>query len=183
MTGGSSSLKAQDSAALQLASASVTAGSDGVSKEVEAIDASYLAFERRFQRTQMWDVVSNAIEKALEERNWSQKDIAYRLGKDPATISRWLSNPSNWQIDTIAELLCAIDAEPRLSVFVHGEICRTVGSRTGSSVATMTKGAEKIKQVTFNQSAVFANLNSPVGVERLTRTASSVVMKNAGMLK
>ena len=109
----------------------------------ETIDAGYLAFERRFQRTQMWDVVSEAIDKALEERNWSRKDIARRLGKDPAVISRWLSSPSNWQIDTIAELLCAIDAEPRLSVSFHGESCLAVRAASGTNQTFVTKDLVK----------------------------------------
>lgn len=41
----------------------------------------------------------------------SRSDLARRLGKEPARVTRLLSNPGNWTIETISELLAAISAE------------------------------------------------------------------------
>ncbi|MDQ0558669.1 hypothetical protein QO004_000444 [Rhizobium mesoamericanum] len=45
--------------------------------------------------------------------------LAARLGKDPAQISRLLGAPGNWTIDTVAELLFAVDG----SLLTAGSIC------------------------------------------------------------
>jgi hypothetical protein len=46
---------------------------------------------------------------AFREAAISQATLAKRLGKRPEQISRLLSGPGNWTIDTAAELLFAID--------------------------------------------------------------------------
>jgi hypothetical protein len=45
-----------------------------------------------------------------------QKDLADRLGKEPAVISRLLSAPGNWELDTVTMLLLAMRALPRLEI-------------------------------------------------------------------
>ena len=47
--------------------------------------------------------------KALKEARISQATLARRVNKRPEQISRLLSGPGNWTIDTAAQLLFAID--------------------------------------------------------------------------
>lgn len=47
--------------------------------------------------------------KAFHDANISQATLAKRLRKRPEQISRLLSGPGNWTIDTAAQLLFAID--------------------------------------------------------------------------
>jgi transcriptional regulator with XRE-family HTH domain len=46
----------------------------------------------------------------------SQTDIATRLGRDPAWVSRKLSGPSNWTLRTFGELADALDGEVDIRV-------------------------------------------------------------------
>ena len=38
----------------------------------------------------------------------SRADLARRLNKDPAQISRWLAMPTNWTLDTVSDLALAV---------------------------------------------------------------------------
>lgn len=51
----------------------------------------------------------NLILTAFEDSKLPKNTIAKRLGKDPAWLTRVLGAPGNWTIDTVAELLFAID--------------------------------------------------------------------------
>jgi len=68
----------------------------------------------------------------------TKRDIALRLRRDPAQITRWLTEPSNLTLETISDLLLAMDAEAdpppivrfadRLSRnFAHPLIARVLG--------------------------------------------------------
>lgn len=53
----------------------------------------------------------------LQNSGLSQADLARRLRKSPAQLSRYLSGPGNWTLDTLSGLLFAISgAEPEYDV-------------------------------------------------------------------
>lgn len=56
-------------------------------------------------RLEMYQLVLTAFREA----KISQSTLAKRLGKRPEQVSRLLSGPGNWTIDTVAQLLFAID--------------------------------------------------------------------------
>lgn len=67
-------------------------------------------YQQRFRNRVFMKFVSFVTEQA-QSQHLSQKDIAARARKDPATLSRMLHNPSNLTLDTISDVLLALDAE------------------------------------------------------------------------
>lgn len=67
-------------------------------------------FRQRFKNRTFNRLVA-FFAKEAEERGITKKVIADRLGKDPAQITRWLSAPNNLTLDTISDLLFAMEAE------------------------------------------------------------------------
>ncbi len=63
-----------------------------------------LAYFRERQRNRVHEVVLQEFLKS----GITKADLARRLGKDAAQITRWLAAPGNWEIDTISDFLLAI---------------------------------------------------------------------------
>lgn len=74
----------------------------------EIATASYF---RQRQRNRLYEEVVKALSEAADSRGIKRRDIAAKLEKKPSQISRWLAGPSNWSIDTVSDLLYAINAE------------------------------------------------------------------------
>jgi predicted XRE-type DNA-binding protein len=78
---------------------------------MSAAPATKYYFRQR-QQNRLYDVVIRAI----EEEHIRRKNIAEKLGIPPSQVTRLLSGPANWTIDTISDLLFAIDAELDFSI-------------------------------------------------------------------
>ncbi|MBX9467051.1 MAG: hypothetical protein KL839_03985 [Rhizobium sp.] len=69
------------------------------------IPAATLGYVTEMAREEVFDMIATACVEAGVQRS----QIARRLGKDPATVTRLLSAPGNYTIDTVAEMLFAIN--------------------------------------------------------------------------
>lgn len=63
--------------------------------------------------------IVDRIHEILEEKGLKQKDLALRLGKSEAEISKWMRGTHNFTIDTLVSIEDALDA-PILKV-IHQE--------------------------------------------------------------
>jgi len=86
------------------------------------ISKGKLAYFRERQRNRLYDfIVSRFLEKERSEK-FSKADLARRLNKEPAQITRWLSTPGNWTLDTISDLMLAVcggELEFKVAPFVN----------------------------------------------------------------
>ena len=53
----------------------------------------------------------NRIKVMLAERMMSNKDLAERLGKDPATISKWVTNTTQPSLENLIEISRCLQCE------------------------------------------------------------------------
>ena len=53
----------------------------------------------------------NRIKVMLAERMMSNKDLAEMLGKDPATVSKWVTNTSQPSLENLIEIARCLKCE------------------------------------------------------------------------
>ena len=70
-----------------------------------------IAYYRQRTQNRVWEAVVHALERANAIDGTRKKDVAEFLGVPRSQVSRWLSGPSNWGIDTMSDLLLSAGAE------------------------------------------------------------------------
>ncbi len=70
-----------------------------------------IRFYRRLRRNRVFSELLAYYAKIAEENGIRKSDIATRLGKQPSQITRWFAEPVNLTLDTISDLLLAMNAE------------------------------------------------------------------------
>jgi hypothetical protein len=77
-------------------------------------------YRRRFLN-RVHEALTTFFEEECERRDWTRQDVAERIDRDPAQISRWLSAPSNLTLESISDLLLSVDAEMDVNIARFGE--------------------------------------------------------------
>ena len=68
-------------------------------------------YYRQRQKNRIFQSVVAFFAERAERYGLTKSAIADSLGKDRAQVTRWLSGPGNWELDTISDLLLAMGAE------------------------------------------------------------------------
>ncbi|MDX9727216.1 MAG: helix-turn-helix transcriptional regulator [Bacteroidales bacterium] len=79
------------------------------SKIVERLKAKILPENRIFVRKNL--EISEQVASLLQEKNWSQKDLAIRLGKSESEVSKLLSGLHNLTLKSISKLEAELGSE------------------------------------------------------------------------
>jgi hypothetical protein len=70
-----------------------------------------ISYYRQRYRNRVFSKLVEFISEEAQRNQVTQKDMAERLDKDPAVICRLLSQPSNLTLDSLSDILLAVDAE------------------------------------------------------------------------
>lgn len=84
--------------------------------EIRRIKVRDIERQKERVRIQFFEKLVSYFVDHAEEHGTTKRKISELLGKDPAVISRWLSHPTNLTVDSICELLLAMEAEPKLQI-------------------------------------------------------------------
>lgn len=60
-------------------------------------------------------MIANRVYDLMEERGWSQRDLAQHMGKTEQEVSRWLCGTHNLTMATIAKLAVVLEDDLILS--------------------------------------------------------------------
>lgn len=90
-------------------------------KNTTMIKETDKAYFRRLNRNMVADEIASLFRKKCQTENLSQTKLAEMLGMDRGRLSRILREPSNLQLDTISDLLLAMDSAFRFSVVPQDE--------------------------------------------------------------
>lgn len=117
-----------------------------------------------YLRTRLKHRIYSLIIKEFRSSGLTQADLARRLGKDAPQLSRMLSGPGNMTIDTISDLLFAIDGK-ELSLSVEST----------SSNKTLSQVINAKNQVVFGAgSPVLSNVQMGRVLSAISAKSSSV---------
>jgi hypothetical protein len=75
------------------------------------IPAQTLRYFRRILQNRLHELVLQVFIDQQANVGLSQKQLAGRLGKEPAQINRWLHTAGNWEFDTLSDLLLAMKVD------------------------------------------------------------------------
>jgi transcriptional regulator with XRE-family HTH domain len=137
-----------------------------------------VAYYRQRQKNRVFTSLVEFFAQEAERRGVTKKDLAESLSKDPSQITRWLSAPSNFELDTLSDLLLALGAEMdhRIVRFderskpnaAHPLVAVILGNPTASTTQVATTGTTKAESTAIS----VVTKNAPSGMEAVGSVAS-----------
>ena len=68
-------------------------------------------YYRQRLKNRVFNTLVSFFEREARLNGITKKDVAARLDRDPAQITRWLSSPGNLTLESISDILFALEAE------------------------------------------------------------------------
>jgi hypothetical protein len=81
------------------------------SKETKPIPRRERAYYQRRNQNRIHSALAAFFAEEAAAGRITKKQLAALLEKNPAQITRWLTEPSNYEVDTVSDLLLAMKAE------------------------------------------------------------------------
>ena len=88
---------------------------------LKLVDEGDLGYSRQRFKNRVFTQLVDFFATESEDRNFTKRDLAAALGKDAAQLNRILNHPSNLTLETISDLLSALDAEMDTSIVKFSE--------------------------------------------------------------
>lgn len=82
----------------------------------EDIPPGKLEYFRSRLSNRLHEIIIDEFVRLSETKKITKADLARRIGKSPAQITRWLGAPSNWTLDTVSDLALGMGCEPTLGL-------------------------------------------------------------------
>jgi DNA-binding phage protein len=76
------------------------------------LDPAIMGYFHGLSQDEAHELVMEIFLKMAQTDNITRAFLARRLGKSPEQITRWLSAPGNWTLDTFTNLLLAMGYRP-----------------------------------------------------------------------
>lgn len=105
------------------------------SSSEEQLSAGQLGYFRARLRNAIHEAVLGKFIHEYESNGLTKARLAKRLGKRPEQITRWLAAPGNWTLETVSDLLLAMNSELRVEAapwaeqsarnYAHDLICKS----------------------------------------------------------
>ena len=84
---------------------------ENTSKQNNKLSRRDVAYYRRRQQNRLFAQVASFFAEEAANGRITRKEIADKLSKNPSQITRWLSGPSNFELDTLSDILLTMGAE------------------------------------------------------------------------
>ena len=82
----------------------------------DTIPPGKLAYFRGRLANRVHELVLEEFARLESEGKMNRADLARRIAREPAQITRWLGTAGNWTFDTLSDLLLGMGCEPALSI-------------------------------------------------------------------
>lgn len=82
----------------------------------EVLTEAQKRYFRALTRREAYDLVLRRFNELDMDDRALRSRLARRLKKSPSQITRWLSEPSNWTLDTLSDLLLAMGRQTEMSL-------------------------------------------------------------------
>jgi hypothetical protein len=84
---------------------------EDTSKQNDKLSRRDVAYYRRRQQNRLFAQIASFFAEEAANGRITRKEIADKLSKNPSQITRWFSGPSNFEMDTLSDILLTMGAE------------------------------------------------------------------------
>ena len=147
---------------------------------IKKLPSRDIYFFRQRLKNKIFQSILAYFNDLAKEQGLTKKDLATLLNKDPAQITRWFSGPKNWTLDTISDLLLAMDAEIKHDIVsLHDnedQVTKLDSAKRAAFPCTRLTNATILEEVTTS------GMTIPHQFESYTATGRQFLVAKGGAL-